>query len=285
MILTKALFIPELEANLIAVGKICQAGGKVIFDDAGCTINSHGKAIAVAPLVNGLYHLKIIENVQAVAENHNNSQCLHEWHRKLGHRDPKAIHNLERRDLALGIKIQACGIRFQCECCIQDICGPMQTVTPGGNRYFLTIIDDFSRYSWVYLLQMKSEAVDCIKNFVQLMKTLVGKVPKIIRSDQGGEYCCKELERFCLENGIQQQFTTAYSPQQYGIAEWKNRSLVEMAWCMLIDAGMHKRYWAEAINTANYIHNIWKGIKPNVTNLHAGLLILASHDSEECSFY
>lgn len=306
MILTKVLFIPELAANLISVGKICKAGGKVIFDDAGCTINSHGKAIAVAPLVNGLYHLKIIENVQAVAEKHHNSQCLHEWHRKLGHRDPEAIHNLERRDLALGIKIQDCGIRVQCECCIQgkmarvpfpkkakkqsenildlihtDICGPMQTVTPGGNRYFLTVIDDFSRYSWVYLLQMKSEAVDCIKNFVQLMKTSVGKVPKIIRSDQGGEYCCKELERFCLENGIQQQFTTAYSPQQNGIAERKNRSLVEMARCMLIDAGMHKRYWAEAINTANYIQNIlpsraiektpfeiWKGIKPDVTNLH-----------------
>lgn len=182
--------------------------------------------------------------------------------------DIQAIHELERHELVSGIGVKHCGVKLNCEICLQgkmarssfpkssrkkskavldlvhsDLCGPMNTVTPGGRRYFLTFIDDFSRYSTVYLLREKSETFEALKDFVQQMKTQFGRPPKIVRSDQGGENL--------------QQFTVANTPQQNGVAERKNRSLVEMARCLILDSGMHYRYWGEAINTANYLQNIF----------------------------
>lgn len=162
-----------------------------------------------------------------------------------------------------------------------DICGPMKTRKPGGMRYFLSFIDDFSRYSWIYIIHQKSETAACFQNFVQMMQTQFGKVPKALRSDQGGEYRAGSMAQFCKDKGILQQFTTAFTPQQNDVAERKNGHLVEMARCMLLGAEMQHRYWGEAINTANFLQNIlpirvkgkttfeiFYGTRPDVSDLH-----------------
>lgn len=161
-----------------------------------------------------------------------------------------------------------CGIRQVCEHCLQgklsripfpkmstnrssrildlmhtDVCGPMKCVTPGGCRYLMTLIDDYSRYTVVCLLRQKSEAAGCIKRIVAHVKTKFGRALCVIRSDGGGEYVNEELKDFYASEGIQAQYTAAYSPQQNGVAERKNRSLQEMATCMLLDAGLDKQYW------------------------------------------
>lgn len=281
ILLSEVLFVPELDMNLVSVGSLVQKGAGVTFDENGCTIKRGERIAAVAPRRNGLYHLRLIERVNAVVEQCQLKDCIHEWHRKLGHRDIQAIHELERQELASGIGVKHCGVKLNCETCLQgkmarssfpkssrkkskavldlvhsDLCGPMNTVTPGGRRYFLTFIDDFSRYSTVYLLREKSETFEALKDFVQQMKTQFGRPPKIVRSDQGGEYRGNEVKKFLKSEGILQQFTVAYTPQQNGVAERKNRSLVEMARCLILDSGMHYRYWGEAINTANYLQNI-----------------------------
>ncbi|XP_073811912.1 uncharacterized protein [Musca autumnalis] len=105
--------------------------------------------------------------------------------------------------------------------------------------------------------------------------------PKVIRSDRGGEYTGKRLQDYLKSEGIQVQFTTPYSPQQNGKAERKNRTLVEMGRCLLIDADLPKSFWGEAVSTANYIQNrvltratkttpyeLWYGKKPDISNLH-----------------
>lgn len=204
--------------------------------------------------------------------------CIHKWHRILGHRDEGAIRKLVRDDLVTGIQIQKCEVNANCECCLEgkmtrlpfpkqagpqsskmlelvhtDLCGPMNTVTPGGARYFMTIIDDFTRYCTVYFLRKKSEVTERMEEYIRMVETRFGKTPAIIRSDCGGEYKSSNLDRLYRQKGIIPQYTAAYSPQQNGVAERKNRSLVEMARCMLIDAGMDYKYWAEAINTASHI--------------------------------
>lgn len=144
----------------------------------------------------------------------------------------------------------------------------------------MTIIDDFSRYTHVYLLQHKSEAARKIQEFVEEMKTQFGKKPKIIRSDRGGEYTSKALTDYYEKEGIKAQFAVPYNPQQNGVAERKNRSLVEMTRCMLTDADLDKKLWGEALTTANYLQNIlpsfavsktpfelWYGIKSNYIHL------------------
>ncbi|KAI5314901.1 hypothetical protein L3X38_044077 [Prunus dulcis] len=136
-----------------------------------------------------------------------------------------------------------------------DICGPMQTVTKAGNRFFLTFIDDCTRMCWVYFLRHKSEALCVFKKFKATVELQSGYKLKQSRSDRGGEYTSVEFERFCDNAGIERQLTTSYTPQQNGVAERKNRTIVEMAKCLLLEKKIPLDFWAEAVNTSVYILN------------------------------
>lgn len=109
-----------------------------------------------------------------------------------------------------------------------DICGPMTTSSFGGNRYVLTFIDDHSRKLWVYLINEKSEAFEHFKIFKAHVENQSGFQIKTLGSDQGGEYMSNYFQDFLKEHGIHHQLTTSYTPQQNGMAEWKNRVLMEM---------------------------------------------------------
>lgn len=182
--------------------------------------------------------------------------------------------------MAYGITLQDCGIKETCEECIQgkmhrktfrsesnrrtkdileivhsDVCGPMQTITPGGKRYILTMIDDYSSYTEVFLLSHKSEVFRCIKEYIETVKNKYNKKPKILRMDRGKEYVNKQMHDYLEKEGIEIELTAPYSPQQNGKAERKNRYLIEMARCMIFDSGVVKKYWGEAVVTANYLQN------------------------------
>ena len=131
-----------------------------------------------------------------------------------------------------------------------DLCGPLLSASFSGFKYFLTFIDDYSRCTWVYFLKLKSE----VFNMFLAYKALVEKQSGKLRSDNGGKYVNK-FTTFCTEQGIQKQHTVPYTQQKNGVAEWKNRTLKEMANCMIQSKGLSLQYWAEAINCANYIDN------------------------------
>uniref|UniRef100_A0A5S6QQU2 Integrase catalytic domain-containing protein n=1 Tax=Trichuris muris TaxID=70415 RepID=A0A5S6QQU2_TRIMR len=131
----------------------------------------------------------------------------------------------------------------------------MPTVTPSGNRYMLTLIDDYSRFTVVRLVKSKDEVTSAIKEYVAKMKNRFGKKPIAFRTDNGKEYVGLELKKYFREEGIEHQRTVPYTPQQNGVAERKNRSLTEMAKCMLLDAGLHNRFWGEAVRSAAYLQN------------------------------
>ncbi|KAG5874041.1 hypothetical protein JTB14_021769 [Gonioctena quinquepunctata] len=157
-----------------------------------------------------------------------------------------------------------------------DLCGPMRTITPGGKKYILTFIDDFSRYSTIYLLSRRSEVFDKLREYVRLVQNKFNKKPKLSRSDRGGEYINSEVTNFLESEGIELQLTAPYSSQQNGVAERKNRYLTEMVICMLIGASLSNTYWGEAVMTANYLENlvptnnipfeIWNGMKGTKKN-------------------
>jgi len=143
------------------------------------------------------------------------------------------------------------------------VCGPMQSMTPSRKRYVLTFIDDHTKFSVIYLLQHKSEVFSKLKEYVQLVQTMFNKRPKIIRSDYGGEYTDNKVVKYLNKNGIQIQYTTAYASQQNGVAERKNRTLTEMARCMLIESKMNNQFWGETVMMANYVQNRlpWKSVQ------------------------
>lgn len=159
-----------------------------------------------------------------------------------------------------------------------DICGPIDPISNGGKRYLLCFIDDFSRKAWAYLLSQKSEALECFKQLKLYVEKETGVFIKCLRTDRGGEFNSSDFKLFCEKEGIRRQLTTAYTPHQNGVAERKNRTVMNMVRCMLAAKKVPKSFWPEAVKWTFYILNrsptlavknitsleAWSGIKPSV---------------------
>lgn len=161
-----------------------------------------------------------------------------------------------------------------------DVCGPFEVQSLGGNNYFVSFIDEFTRKLWIYLIQRKSDVLAIFKKFKLLCEKQSGKMVKVFRTDGGGEYTSHEFQNLCDEAGIIHEVTTPYTPQHNGIAERRNRTILNMARSMLKSRKLPKKFWGEAVSTAAFIHNrcptkglqsvtpeeAWSGIKPDVSN-------------------
>lgn len=126
----------------------------------------------------------------------------------------------------------------------------MKVESLAGSKYFVTFIDDKSRWCEIYFLKKKGELFEKFLEFKAKVEKQTGKNIKTVRSDNGGEYRSNELQNYLKKEGICHQLTTEYTPQQNGIAERRNRTLAEMARCMLLQSGLPPSFWAEAILTA-----------------------------------
>ncbi|KAJ0172339.1 hypothetical protein K1T71_012312 [Dendrolimus kikuchii] len=200
------------------------------------------------------------------------------WHRRLAHLNARSMY-IMKNGMVTGINYDE-GSYQPCESCVlgkqcrlpfpkkskrrskeilglvhTDLCGPMPQASFGGSRYFLTFIDDFSRKIFCYFLKGKDEVFTYFKTFKSLVENQTGKTIKVLRSDNGTEYVNKQFQNFLKEHGIKHETTIPYSPEQNGVSERANRTIVEKARCMLQDAGLDNRFWAEAVQTAVYIKN------------------------------
>ena len=115
--------------------------------------------------------------------------------------------------------------------------------TKGGKRYFMTLIDDATKYCHVFLLKTKDEAFECFKTYKAEVENQLEKKIKRVRSDRGGEYFSNEFDLFCVDNGIIQERTPPYLPQSNGVVERKNRTLMDLVNAMLGTSGMAKTWW------------------------------------------
>ena len=119
-----------------------------------------------------------------------------------------------------------------------DVFGPLSVPSLGKFVYYVSFIDEFSRNTWIYFLKKKSEVFDRFKEFKALVENQTEKKIKVLMTDNGGEFCSKEFEEFCKKCGIARQKTTPYTPQQNGVAERMNKTLMERARSMLSGAGL-----------------------------------------------
>ena len=136
-----------------------------------------------------------------------------------------------------------------------DLCEMNGILTKGGKRYFITFIDDSTRFCYVYLLKTKDEAFNYFKTYKAEVENQLERKIKRLRSDRGGEYFSNVFDEFCVEHGIVHERTPPFSPQSNGIAERKNRTLTELVNSMLSTAGLSKEWWGEAILTACHVLN------------------------------
>jgi transposase InsO family protein len=133
-----------------------------------------------------------------------------------------------------------------------DLCGPFPSSIL-GYRYFVTFIDEYTRKCWVYFMIKKSETLTKFDKFRRTVEKLPDKKIGSIRSDRGGEYLSTAFISYCKLHGIHRQLTAGYSPQQNGIAERKNCTLVEMTRTLVLSSNIPAKLWDETLRTACYI--------------------------------
>ena len=172
-----------------------------------------------------------------------------------------------------------------------DLWGPSRTESHGGARYFLSLVDDFSRKVWVHFLKHKNEAFKVFEEWKVLVETQTGRKLRKLRTDNGLEFCDDKFKTLCKENGIARHLTVRGTPQQNGLVERFNRTILERVRCMLNHSGLPKSFWAEAVSTAVYCINrspstaigfktpqeAWSGMKTDYSELRTFGCIAYAH--------
>jgi transposase InsO family protein len=136
-----------------------------------------------------------------------------------------------------------------------DLFSPIVYISIGGNKYDLVIVDDYSRFTWVFFLHDKSETQEVLKKFLKRPQIEIDVKVNKIRSDNGSEFKNTQVADYVDQEGIKHEFSAPYTPQQNGVAKRKNRTLIESARTMLDEYKASDCFWAEAINTTCHIIN------------------------------
>ena len=304
------LYTPGITKNLLSVGSLTDQQKTLVFKSQGCfvidDITQSIEAFAIRENKRGLYKLQAapINDQPEVHSVHLKSQA-DLWHRRLGHFHTRGIQRMIASEAVRGLP----PLRFSEKICNgcqlgkhvrtklpkeathqtsqilelvhSDVCGPFKVSSTGGARYFVTFIDDYSRKIWVYFISQKSQVLDKFRHFVQLMTTSTGQTVRALRSDNGGEYTSKAFHEFCSSKGITRELPSPYTPQRNGVAERRNRSLLDITRCLLLDRALPGHLWGEAVKAAADILNlrstkrhpdktpteIFSGTKPTIAHL------------------
>ena len=315
----QVLYVPKLACNLFSVRAAAAKGNSIKFSHSKCWIRDRdGKLRGMGSLVDKVYQLKCEpvtkEIASTVLEERNDADL---WHQRLGHLNKQQLIRIADKELVSGMRIPKNAQLSFCEGCVEgkmhrlpfkpvgeirstrklqlvhsDVCGPMHTESFGGQKYFVSFIDDYSRCCAVYFMKHKSEVMEKFKEFEASATNESSQKIGKLRTDNGGEYLSQELKAYLKSKGIQHELTVPHSPEQNGVAERMNRTLVESARAMIAHAGLPNSYWAEAIATAAYVRNRtparaikedttsyerWYGKKPNVTHLKVFGCIAYAH--------
>ena len=302
--LQDVLYVPKLSFNLLSVVASTKAGMLVQFTEGGCEIfDGRNKLVATATRESNLYYLNCC-SIHVLMNSVGQKECV--WHQRYGHLCEDGLKKLVKGNMVDGLdfgpstEVSFCESRtegkihrskFPVEQSKRadeelglvhtDVCGKVGTKSLSGGEYFLTFIDDKTRYVWVYTLKTKDEVFQKFVEWKALVEKSTSKRLKVLRSDNGGEYLSSEFRDYLSREGIRHELTIPKTPQQNGVAERMNRTLVESVRSMLIDAHLPHTFWAEALSTAVYLRNrsptkavkdktpyeAWSGDRPNVKHL------------------
>ena len=262
------LFIPHCPYNLISLSQLTRSlNCSVTFNANSFVIQEHGtgRLIGEGHESRGLYYLESSFPVSCFATSE--PMLLHD---RLGHPSlPKLkimvpilknLRVLECESCQLGKHVrssfpkttQRCNSPFST--IYSDIWGPSR-VTSFGFRYFVTFIDEFSRCTWVYLMNDRSELLPIFMSFLNEIENQFGKTIKIFRSDNAKEYFSHHLSSFLSSKDILHQSTFPHTPQQNSIAERKNRHLLETARSLMLNTNVPAHHWGDAVLTACFLIN------------------------------
>ncbi|GJW30184.1 retrovirus-related pol polyprotein from transposon TNT 1-94 [Tanacetum coccineum] len=322
--ISRVYYVEGLGHNLFSVGQFCDSNLEVAFRQHTCYIrNLEGVDLLTGSRGDNLYTLSLGDMMASspiclLSKASKTKSWL--WHRRLSHLNFGAINHLARHGLVRGLPKLKFEKDHLCSACAlgkstkkphkpksedtnqeklyllhMDLCGPMRVASVNGKKYILVIVDDYSRFTWVKCLRSKDEAPAFIINFLKMIQVRLKETVRRIRTDNGTEFVNQTLREYYEKVGISHETSVARSPQQNGVVERRNRTLIEAARTMLIYAKAPLFLWAEAVATACYTQNrsmirlrhgktpyeLLHNKPPDLSYLHVfGALCCPTNDSE-----
>ncbi|CAM8888286.1 unnamed protein product [Rhodiola kirilowii] len=272
------LLVPDFKFNLLSIGKLVttsQCTAQFIANQCHVQDQVTHNVQVTGDLIDGLYQIRCSPTITSLSTT-STKDNLTLWHYRLGH---ISIKNLAE-NFKEHFPSEACNKKhFHCDICplakqtrLQfpnstthsthifelvhgDIWGPFHTPTFSGARYFLTLVDDFSRTTWTFLLRAKHEAAAVILQFFRMVNNQFDCKIKFFRTDNGAEFFSNTVTQFLTQEGCIHQSSCVYTPQQNGIVERKHRHLLEVARALKFQAALPDIFWGECVLTATYIIN------------------------------
>lgn len=280
LILSGVYYIPRLKSNIVSLGQLEESENKIVIEGGFLRIyDKFTKLIVkVERQANRLYvgRFLLAKQVCLMAKIRDAAWL---WHARYGHLNFNSLRRLASQKMVKGMPSFEQANQF-CDGCVigkqhrmsfpqrasfraqgplelvhGDLCGPISPTTGGGNRYFLLLVDDFSRFMWVSMLKSKDEAFSAFKKFKRSVEVEKEKKLKAFRTDRGGEFTSTAFKDMCEAEGVKRFLTAPYSPQQNGVVERRNQTILEMVRSMMKSKKMPGKYWGEAVQTAVYILN------------------------------
>jgi transposase InsO family protein len=279
--ISNVFLLDSLDYNLLSDSQLCKIGYNCLFTDIGVTVfRRSDDSVAFKGVLEGQLYLVDFNRTKLdtclIAKT--NMGWL--WRRRLAHVGIKNLHKLLKGEHILGLT----NVHFEkdrvCSACQagkqvgvhhphknimmtdrplellhMDLFGPIAYISIDRSKYCLVIVDDYSRFTWVFFLQDKSQTQETLKGFLRRAQNEFGLRIKKIRSNNGTEFKNSQIEGFLEDEGIKHEFSSPYTPQQNGVVQRKNRTLLDMARTMLDEYKTSDRFWAEAINTTCYAIN------------------------------
>ena len=267
--LNDGLHVPEIRKNLVSESLLSKKGFKLVFVLDNFILTKNGMYVGKGYMSNGLFKMNVMTVVPPTKNINNKNtspaymlESSNVWHGRLGHVNYDTLRRLINMECLPKFKIDP---NHKCEIYVEsklirtsfqsiersseplelihsDICDLKFIQTRGGKKYFLTLIDDCTRYCYVYLLRSKDEALEMFQHFKNEVENQLDRKIKVIRSDRGGEYEAP-FGDFCSQHGIIHQTIAPYSPQQNGVVKSKNGTLKEMMNTLLLSSGLPQNLW------------------------------------------
>nr|GEZ57135.1 retrovirus-related Pol polyprotein from transposon TNT 1-94 [Tanacetum cinerariifolium] len=283
-IISRVYYVEGLGHNLFSVGQFCDFDLEVAFRKHSCCVrDTDGVDLIKGSRGSNLYTISVEDMMKSsliclLSKASKNKSWL--WHRRLNHLNFGTINDLTRKDLVRGLprlkfeKDHLCsasqlGKRKKytykpkaentnlevLNTLHMELCGPMRVQTINGKKYILVIVDDYSRFTWVKFLRSKDETPDVVIKFITQIQVGLNKTVRYVRTDNGTEFVNHTMTEYYERIGIFHQNTVPRTPQQNGVVERRNRTLVEADQTMLIFSKAPMFLWAEAVATACYTQN------------------------------
>lgn len=310
--LKNVLYSPNLRRNLISGPMLDKYGFKFVGQNGVINVYDRDIVMFKAKLERGLYYVSpsVDVNVNQIENNRSDNRGHEElmaWHEKFGHANIDYIVKTSQLNAVGGLPRLKKIPNFECEPCklnkykrvsfktsefnnskaplellFLDVWGPAQTIGRNGERYYVSILDDFSKRMFVFPISHKSDVFDVFIRHVKWAERSLGRKVKKIRTDNGGEFINQFFEQFCGEKGIRHQKTNIYTPQQNGSAERLNQTVLNGARTILDQSKLDRRFWPDAILCFVYVWNrlchtdqtktpieLYTGYRPTVRHFHS----------------